>query len=128
MSSPTPSDLELQRIIDFKNARSRICTDPNDPEHLLDSPDYPIPHDYYNSRPVSPFPEPTRPPSLVPTEPRTLSPVIRPNLAYVAPKLINSPMPQSLEPLPIPPHLTPSSSYHTVPDHPKSQPILPKSQ
>ena len=69
MSSPTPSDLELQRIIDFENAHPQICTDPDDPEHLLNSPDYPIPHDYYDSCPVSPFPEQTRSPSLVPTEP-----------------------------------------------------------
>src|SRR5882762_3193721 len=124
MSSPTPSDLELQHIIDFENACSRIHTDPDDPEHLLDSPDYPIPHDYYDSRPISPLPEQTRSPSLVPTEPRTPSPVIHPNLAYVAPELINSPMPQSPAPLPIPPRLTPSSSYHTVPDRPKSQPDL----
>src|SRR5882762_2213018 len=32
MSSPTPSDLELQHIIDFKNACSQICTNPDDPE------------------------------------------------------------------------------------------------
>src|SRR5882762_1547009 len=33
-------------------------------------------------------------------------------------------MPQSPEPLPLPPRLTPSSSYHTIPDCPKSQPDL----
>ena len=33
-------------------------------------------------------------------------------------------MPQSPEPLPIPPRLTPSSSYHTIPNRPKSQPNL----
>src|SRR5882762_4528326 len=124
MSSPTPSNLELQRIINFENTRSRICTNPNNPEHLLDSPNYPIPHDYYDSCPISPLPEQSHPPSLPPTQPRSLSPVIHPNLAYIAPELINSPIPQSPKPLPIPPHLTPSSSYHTVPDHPKSQPDL----